>query len=318
MRYLFTILAATAAASLMALIGASSASATVLCSESATSGCTSYGKGAALDGLMTASSTFSWEGTTLLECSSGMVESTTSNAGGSSETVSAAIKELTWKACTNTIHTASTGELEIHHISGTDNGTVTGKNISMAMTTMFGNCTYATGGSLDLGTLEGGNSATLKINATLAKTAGFFCPPKVGWTASYSVISPEALYIGASAAAAAPMIRLENTGGPPKAGTKRCEFTARFEVCKFTVKNESAFPVIVTIEEVTGPGGRYSIINKACAKGVEIVAAGFCEGEIRLEVNPGAKWSNGYLVQVEEKGSGGKNLAGMSGVMTTP
>lgn len=316
--YLFSI-AAVAAMALTAFIGAGSASATVLCSESATTECASFEKGSIVAASLTGSTTLSTTGGTVLDtCTSGMIEATTKNNGGSSETVSASIDELAWESCTQTTDTISKGELEIHHISGSDNGTVTGKSISFTVNSALGTCTYGTGEALDLGTLKGGNPATLEINAVLVKTAGgFACPADAKWVASYSVTFPELLYVGASAAAGLPKLSLENTGGPPKAGTRKCEFAARFEVCKFTVTNNSAFAVIITIQEITGTAGRYNIINAACAKGTEIAAGKTCTGEIRLEVNPGVNWVNGYLIQVEEKGSGGKNKNGIYGFLTT-
>lgn len=316
-KYIYAIFAVTAF--LMAFLGAGSASATVLCNESATTGCKSYGKGAILDGYLSETSATLTAGETLLDtCTSATFEGKTSTAGSSTETVRESIEELTWGSCTKTTDTITKGELEIHWISGTDNGTVTGKNISFTVNTVFGTCTYGTGESRDLGTLKGGNPATVEISATLVKTAGgFACPTEPKWVATYTVASPRPLYIGESTVGGGPMLDLANTGGPPRAGTRTCKFEARFEVCKFTVTNNSAFAVVVTIQEIVGPAGRYSIINGACKVGTEIAAGKFCTAEVRLEVNPGANWFNGLLVQVEEKGSGGKNLAGVMGLLET-
>lgn len=318
-KYLYAIFAAMAALILTAFIGAGVASATVLCNEATTSGCKSYGKGAIVDGYLAASATFSTtEGSVLDTCTGGRLEGSTSNAGGSTETVKETIEELTWEECTKTTDTTSKGELEIHWISGSDNATVTGKNISVTINTAFGSCTYGTGEAADLGTLKGGSSATMEFNAVVTKQAGSaFCPADAKFAATYTVTSPQALFIGESSAAAAPTLHLENTGGPPKFGTRGCKFAARFEICKFTVTNTSAFAVIVTIEEITGFGGRYNIISTACNVGTELGIGKSCTGEIKLEVNPGVKWTNGYLFQVEEKGSGGANKAGIYGFLTT-
>src|SRR6478735_7785101 len=110
---LFTIFAVTAV--MLAILGAGSASATVLCSESETE-CTSYGKGAAIDASLTGTTTFST----------------------TSETDNETIEELIWGSCTNTTTTINKGELEIHWISSTSNGTVTGKSISVTLNTAFG------------------------------------------------------------------------------------------------------------------------------------------------------------------------------------
>lgn len=318
-KYLYAIFAAIAAMLLMALIGAGAASATVLCNESATTGCTSYGKGAVLDSYLSETSTLSTTGgETLNTCASGTIEGKTSTAGSATETVKESIEELTWGSCTHTTDTITKGELEIHWISGTDNGTVTGRNISFTVNTSFGTCTYGTGESLDLGTLTGGEVGAIDISAILVKTAGgFLCPSDAKWVANYSIASPRPLYIGESSTGGGPMLSLANTGGPPRAGTITCKFAIRFEVCKFTVTNNSAFAIVVTIQEIVGPAGRYNIINAACAKGTEIAAGKTCTAEIRLEVNPGENWFNGFLFQAEQKGSGGKNLAGVMGLLET-
>lgn len=312
-KHLLAIFALTAA--LTAILGAGSASATVLCNESATK-CTSYGKGAIVDSSLKETSTFSSTGGTVLDtCTFGLVEGKTSNAGGSSETVSETIEGLTWGSCSNTTDTTSKGELEIHWISGTGNGTVTGKSISVTLNTSFGSCTYGTGTALDLGTLTGGNPATIDINTILAKQAGgFLCPAEAKWAASYSVTSPQPLYIGESAVAGAPMLWLENSGGMPVPQTRMCEFKLRLEVCKFTVWNYSGVPVVITISEVTPPLNRYEIINEECKVKNKIASGGFCTAEIQLKAAaPEAGWFNGFQFQVEEEGSKGTNKAGITG-----
>lgn len=318
-KYLYAIFAAMAATILMAFIGVGSASATALCDAAVTTGCTSYGKGEMLDSYLTETTTLSTTGgETLDTCTTGEIEGTTSTAGSASETVKEPIKELVWGSCTKETTTITKGELEIHWISGTDNGTVTGKNISFTVNSSFGTCTYGTGESSDLGTLTGGSVGAIDISAVLTKTAGgFLCPADAKWVANYSIASPRALDIGESGGGGAPMLSLANTGGLPRTGTNTCTFTLRFEVCKFTVTNNSGFAIVVTIQEITGTAGRYSIINGACAKGTEIAAGNNCTAEVKLEVNPGAGWFNGFLFQAEQKGSGGKNLAGVMGLLQT-
>lgn len=302
-KYLFAIFAAIAA---LAFVGASSASATVLCAESATSECASYG-GVVIDASLTGSTTFSTTGGTLLDtCTSGTIESAVGKTGGSSETVSAPIGDLTWGSCTKTTDTINKGELEIHWISGSDNGTVTGKNASVTVNTIFGSCTYGTGSALDLGTLKGGKPAAIEISAIVSKQAGSFaCPAEAKWVASYSVTSVESLYAGGSPLAAAPRIRVENTGGVPTANTNRCEFSVQFEKCKVTVWNESGFPVFVTEAEIAGTNGsvRYGIIEPPpCKKGKEIPIGGSCTDEVILNAFAVKDWSNWYFIQVEGEG----------------
>jgi hypothetical protein len=315
--YLFAIFAVTA---VLAFIGADSASATVLCNEPA-SECTSYEKGASLSAFLTGSTTLSTTGGTLLDtCTLGMSEGTTSSAGGSSETVSESIEELTWESCTNTTDTVSNGELEIHSISGTNNGTVTGKNISVTVNTAFGSCTYGTGTAIDLGTLVGGSPAMLEVNTILSKTAGgLLCPSEAEWAASYALTSPEPLYVGQkSAAATAPMIKVRNIGGVPTRGTDLCNFSAFGEVCELKVTNESLFALTITQEEFIQQAERYKFITK-CGIGNEIAAKnGFCVARVKLEVKPGKMWRDGYFIRVKQQFKLPANYAASRGYLNTP
>lgn len=314
-------LVAAAAMALMALIGAGSASATVLCSAATTSECATYG-GPVIDASLTETSKLSTTGGTVLdECASGTIEGAPSNIGSSSETVSVPIGELTWASCSKTTDTVSKGELEIHWISGTDNGTVTGKNVSFTANTIFGSCTYGTGTALDLGTLEGGKPATLKVSAVLVKIAGGFgCPAEAKWLASYSVTSPQPLYIGEDAAAAAPSITVLNSGGVEKAGTNRCEFEIFNQTCSITVTNNSVFAVVVKTEEVVGTNAaaRYGFSQSKCSKGAKIAAnGGFCTDIVRMLANPpAAGWSNWYFIEVEQEAEPKNVIAGNAWLKT--
>ncbi|MGN6276192.1 MAG: hypothetical protein ACTHNP_09740 [Solirubrobacterales bacterium] len=302
-KYLFAIFAVTA---MLAFIGVGSASATVLCSEAATA-CTSYGKGAAVDASLTETTTFSTTGGTVLDtCTSGVIEGSASNSGSSSETVRETIEELTWGSCTSTADTTNKGELEIHWISGGHNGTVTGKSINVTLNTSFGSCTYGTGTALDLGTLTGGNPAAIDINTILAKQAGgFLCPAEAKWAASYSVTSPQPLFIGESAIAAAPTIVVKNTGGVQKPNTNRCEFALRLERCKITVENLSQTEDLVVLGvEIAGEKGasRYGIAKSECSELAKIPAGKSCTDEVVALVNPLVGWSNWYCIEVEGVG----------------
>jgi hypothetical protein len=117
---------------------------------------------------------------------------------------------FSFTGCKATFDVEERGELEVSHITGTTNGTLTGVGILMRVdTTLFGGtvtCRYRTGTQIltgiDLGTLTGsttGNGA-MDINASLTKveTSNFLCPSSAKWVATYSVSSPTKLYVEAN------------------------------------------------------------------------------------------------------------------------
>ncbi|MDQ3724680.1 MAG: hypothetical protein M3335_02115 [Actinomycetota bacterium] len=198
-------LAAVAAAALMAFVGAGTASATTLCTATETPCATANQINAVHDNIIkaTLSGTAVLErtsGEALASCTVGGMEGKITNGGGSSATVSGDLTALTWGAkgagCNQTVHTVKLGELEIHHIAGTDNGTVTAKNTEVTVEIFGVSCTYGSGAALHLGTLTGGKSPVLHINAVVNKTAGgFLCPEDARWTATYNVTQPTPIYV---------------------------------------------------------------------------------------------------------------------------
>jgi hypothetical protein len=198
-------LAAVAAAALMAFVGASTASATTLCKATETPCATANQINAVHNNIVKAS----LSGTAVLEdtnnnelvsCTVGGMEGKITNGGGSAATVSGDITALTWgpkgAGCSQTVHTVKLGELEIHHIAGTDNGTVTVKNTEVTVEIFGVTCTYGSGAVLHLGTLLGGTKPSLTINTVVKRTAGgFLCPEDARWTATYNITQPTPLYV---------------------------------------------------------------------------------------------------------------------------
>ena len=131
MKYLKMLcLAAVAAATLTALVGVGTASATVLCKTNLTSGCASedYPVGTEIHITQEPETTAVLEttsGTVLNTCTGGTTKGTIANTGGNSSTVSVTLTSLSWGTCTRTTHTITIGAFEFHHIAGSDNGTVT-------------------------------------------------------------------------------------------------------------------------------------------------------------------------------------------------
>lgn len=206
MKYLKALgLAAVAAMVLTALIGAGSASATVLCKTALKEGCAAsgwdYPTGTEIDiSLVGTTSTSATGGELLDTCTEGTNKGSTTNTGGPSETVDWNLAEFWSKNCTVTTDTVNNGSLEVHWISGGTNGTVTVKG-TQATKILFGvSCLYGPpSGGTTLGTLEGGSEPKLNVEAVLPKLTGsFICAPDVVWKGSYAVTSPQPLYVSAS------------------------------------------------------------------------------------------------------------------------
>src|SRR6476646_1174814 len=106
----------------------------------------------------------------------GTVPST--SEGGTGLTVSLPVSSLSFSPCSNswTPEVLAFGSLEIHGGSG-NQGTLTSTGIKVAFERFKLRCTYETSGTL-LGTVTGGNPATIHLNATLKnnpKESNFLC-----------------------------------------------------------------------------------------------------------------------------------------------
>ncbi|HEX5592860.1 MAG TPA: hypothetical protein VFX35_05885, partial [Solirubrobacterales bacterium] len=154
----------------------------------------------------TGTATLTTTGGILLDtCTGGGVHGTTANTGSATETVRGTVAKtgVTWFPCTKTTDTLEGGELEIHWISGTKNGTVTGKGFLVTVEVaaeLGGSCSYTLGTTMvDLGTLIGSTTgdATLAINAVVKIGTGqsILCPTSAKWVANYTVTTPTPLHV---------------------------------------------------------------------------------------------------------------------------
>lgn len=190
-------LAVVAAMALMAFVGAGSASATVLCKTN-TNPCTSkWTAGTNLEFTLKNGTSAIWKGTggeTLKTCTGAKLRGEITSAGSASETVKLKVLEDSWTSCTNATTTIKTGELEIHSITGSTNGTITYKGAEFTTKDpVFGDCSYGTGASgIDLGTLtaSGTGDTVIDVNAFLAPVGGFCCP-EVVWQEEFTITSPK-------------------------------------------------------------------------------------------------------------------------------
>ena len=199
MKYLKMLgLAVVAAMALMAMAGAGTASATVLCKTTSTPCNSVYGKGTVIRPTLTGSNVLeTLEGSTLTTCVGTSIKTVIENPGGATATVFGPNTELVATGCTNQTFTLKSGSLEIHHIAGTDNGTVTGLVAEVTVVVFGGtSCTYGAGTGTDIGTLIGGESPVIKVNGIVKKTAGgFICPAETRWTGEYKVTEPTPIYV---------------------------------------------------------------------------------------------------------------------------
>jgi hypothetical protein len=177
-------LAAVAAMALMAFLGASSASATVLCKTN-TDPC---GAGWIYSGPLVTSLQ---NGTSVLKSTGGSLEDTctTSEVTGSvSESeASGTVTGLTFTGCskpTSVVNQDGTLTLEGNTLKAT--------GFEVTVEAVSGvSCVYSANTGTTLGTFTGGNPATTTINAVVNKKSGsFLCPSDSKWEGTYVVTTP--------------------------------------------------------------------------------------------------------------------------------
>jgi hypothetical protein len=194
-------LAAVTAAALMAVLGAGTASATVICKNNLnTEKCSEpYPVGTKGTASLQGSGLIeSLEGTVLNTCTGSVVSSTLENAGSATTTVKSGLSSITFTGCSSTVDTIKPGSAELHHIAGTDNGTLTTLGTEVTTQIFGASCTYGTGASLDVGTTVGGNPGSMTLNTIFPRVAGgFICPEKVRFTGKYVATSPTNAWVAA-------------------------------------------------------------------------------------------------------------------------
>jgi len=208
MKYLKTIgLATLAVAALMVIAGTGSASATVFC-HTTSSPCPEKWKVATEPRFIVKPGTAGiWNdtsGAVAAKCPEGELRGTITNAGSATETVKISVPAsgLTWQNVEGCIKTETLegGTLEVHAISGTDNGTVTVSGVKITISILGASCIYGFGLNANLGTLTGNGSgtATLDIKTNFVKKeGGFTCPTDLNWAEEFTQEKPSgtALYV---------------------------------------------------------------------------------------------------------------------------
>jgi hypothetical protein len=208
MKYLKMLgLAAVAAMALTAFLGASSASATVLCTTTPPAG-TACGTGWHVDEIV--ASVAAGQSVTLRN-TGGSIEATCTVAGATvtkTETGSATTTPkghvtkagLTWGAkgagCTNTTHTVAGGEFEVHWTPNTDDGTVTASGAEVTVELFGVSCTLGLNGTQSIGEITGGAPAIMHVGVNVVKKAGsFLCPSTGTWEGTYTITNHKTLHV---------------------------------------------------------------------------------------------------------------------------
>jgi hypothetical protein len=187
-------LAVIAAATLMAFLGTGTASATVLC-KTATNPCGAASHATEINATLVATTKVTdYTGAhTTGTCTGSFLEGNPANTGSATETVTLNIS-ASQNNCGGESAPSWPPALEIHWISGTNDGTVTAAGENLTLVFFGSSCTY---GDTHVGTLTSGKSPTLEIEVAPEKTSGgLFCPKTLArWEATYSVTEPSPIFV---------------------------------------------------------------------------------------------------------------------------
>ena len=202
MKYLkLLVTAAVAAAALLVVAGAGTAAAeTILCTEAALPCPIAKNDGAGTEvkaSLVSGTKSKITAGFTTIECGKSSLTAKVTSTG---KTVGASVETLTFEECNCEVKVLGKGTLELEYIAGSTNATATSTGIEITAqcnSSPFGkvHCIYKTNAT-DLGTLEGGSPAKVKVSAGLPRleTSGL-CEEKTPWEAEYEVSSPKPLFV---------------------------------------------------------------------------------------------------------------------------
>lgn len=208
MKYVKTIgLAALAVAALMAIAGTGTASATVFCHATSSPCAEKWKAGTEPRFIVKPGTAGIWGDTSggiAAKCPEGELRGTITNAGSATETVKLSVPAsgLTWQNVEGCIKTETLegGTLEVHSISGTDNGTVTASGFKISISILGAPCVYGFGVGANLGTLTGNGSGTAVLDIKtnfVKKEGGFVCPLDLNWAEEFTQEKPSgtALYV---------------------------------------------------------------------------------------------------------------------------
>jgi hypothetical protein len=198
-------LAAVSVGALLAVAGVGTASATVICKNNLnTTTCSEKypvgTEGTASLAAGTSAQLTNTAGESVETCRESVVKSTLKEAGSSMTTVKSGVSTMTFSACTFPTTVINGGSAELHHIAGTDNGTLTTFNTEVTINTFFfGSCIYGPESGADVGTTVGGNPGSMTLNVIALKKPGssFACPETTKFTGKYVATSPTNAWVAA-------------------------------------------------------------------------------------------------------------------------
>jgi hypothetical protein len=200
-------LAALAVSALMAIAGTGTASATVFCHATSSPCAEKWKAGTEPRFIVKPGTAGIWSDTSggiAAKCPEGELRGTITSAGSAAETVKVSIPAsgLIWNNVEGCIETKTLegGTIEVHAISGTDNGTVTISGFKITISILGASCIYGFGSGATLGTLTGNGSGTavLDIETNFVKKEGAFtCPLDLNWAEEFTQEKPSgtALYV---------------------------------------------------------------------------------------------------------------------------
>src|SRR6476660_2459621 len=190
-------LAAVAAAALMALVGAGTASAKGTLCSAAEPTCAAANRWAVpttmLWSLQQGGSAHleDTSGNTLDTCTESTVDGDlTSNTAGGEPTATGNNTSITWGGCTATTDTTKLGKLKIAAAGG-GNGTLIADEEIKVTINIFGSCEYGVTAGTKLGTITegkvaaGSTSPIFHAEAVATRLSGLICPSTAKWTATY-------------------------------------------------------------------------------------------------------------------------------------
>ncbi|HEX5525726.1 MAG TPA: hypothetical protein VFX44_00845 [Solirubrobacterales bacterium] len=217
MKFLRMLALATMVAAPIALVAAEAASATVLTGSGGTLGAgTSIA--AEAEGTVTLDPPFG-----SIECKKSSLAGKTTNAGGTSENVSASIETLSFSECNATVTVLAKGSLSFEG-TGSNNGALRSTGTEVTVEFIGTHCIFRTSNT-SIGTVTGsantGGNATLDISATIPRTggrSGAFCGSTAAWTGSYKFTSPSTLNIDSGSGGATSTTITTSLSGEAKSG----------------------------------------------------------------------------------------------------
>jgi hypothetical protein len=196
-------LAAVAAAALMAFVGASTASADVLCTTNTTSACATGWVVTEVKTSLTPKTSAVLEttaGEELVTCTESSVSSTVEKQGKGINP-EGPITSLSFGGCNHTTTTIKKGKLTVDTTEPepkVHKNTVTDAESEVTVAILGVSCTYGPGAKpISIGDLTVGAPATIDVGTVVNRTAGntLLCPADARWTASYEITNHTGVWV---------------------------------------------------------------------------------------------------------------------------